>query len=155
MAKWTLAIVVYAAISWMLLLLPWVQVEATVLTGAELSDILALLPALGVLILLISLYGRFSRILRIMASLVFAAGAYISFTTNFSSSAASIALQESITGIAGDNSLGQLLATPVVFGFSQLIASLLCLGLLKKVAKRRTMSEPTELDARGIWEEQS
>ena len=116
MTKWVLGVVLLVAISWISLLFPWVQVQDRTLTGAELSDVLTLLPALVILILLISLYGRLVRSLRVFAAFILALSSLLSFTTDFSQSAASIALQESITGLAGESSLAVSLPTPLLFG---------------------------------------
>ncbi len=155
MAKWTLLVVLYIGASWMLLLLPWLQVSDNSLSGAELSELLTLLPAVAILILLISLYGRLVRSLRVFAALVLVFCALLSFTTDFAKAAASIELQESLTGISGENSLAQALLTPVVFGSSQIIGSLMCLALLKTFRDRRTKDSHPETDSRTIWEDQN
>lgn len=154
MTRWVLGVCLFVGISWSLLLLPWVQVQDRTLTGAELSDIVTLLPALAILTLLISLYGRLTRALRVFAALVLGLTGFLSLSTDFSISAASIALQESITGLAGESSLAVALPTPLVFGVAQIFASFMCIALLKgKVSKHvtRNLDEP---DARSLWESQ-
>lgn len=155
MTKVTLLVVLAVSASWATLLLPWVQVGETSLSGAELSDILALLPAIAILILLISLYGRLMRLLQILASVVLGLSAYITLSTDFNESAASVALQESITGLVGESSLGNQLIAPTIFGLSQVVAALLCLSLLAIKPKSRYRAESEELDPRGLWESQS
>ena len=155
MNKWTVFLAIFIAGTWSLLLLPWVVVGELTLTGAELSDVLAILPAIAILILLISLYGRLSRTLRIMAAVVLGVSAYLALSTDFEYTAASISLQESITGIAGEDSLGKTLETSLIFGAGQLIAALLSLGLLRASSSVKKRFESMELDARGLWESQS
>lgn len=155
MNKWTVFLAIFIAGTWSLLLLPWVVVGELTLTGTELSDVLAVLPAIAILILLISLYGRLSRTLRIMAAVVLGVSAYLALSTDFAYTAASIALQESITGVAGEDSLGQSLETSLIFGASQLMAALLSLALLRASSSAKKRSENMELDARGLWESQS
>ncbi|MFM1994183.1 MAG: hypothetical protein RL537_872 [Actinomycetota bacterium] len=155
MAKWTLLVVLYIGASWMLLLLPWLQVSDNSLSGAELSELLTLLPTVAILILLISLYGRLVRSLRVFAALVLGFSSVLSFTTDFSKAAASIQLQESLTGISGESSLAQVLLTPVVFGSSQIIGCLMCLALLKTYGDRKTKDSHPETDSRTIWESQN
>lgn len=155
MNRWTLLLSFFVAATWSLLLLPWVAVGELTLTGAELSDVLTVLPAIAILMLLISLYGRLSRILRFLAALILGLGAYLAISTDFANTAASIALQESITGVAGEDSLGKSLETSVIFAASQLIAGLLCLALLGVPNSQKRHSESTEMDARGLWESQS
>jgi hypothetical protein len=139
----------------MLLLLPWLQVSDNSLSGAELSELLTLLPTVAILILLISLYGRLVRSLRVFAALVLGFSSVLSFTTDFSKAAASIQLQESLTGISGESSLAQVLLTPVVFGSSQIIGCLMCLALLKTYGDRKTKDSHPETDSRTIWESQN
>ncbi len=155
MTKWVLGVVLLVAISWISLLFPWVQVQDRTLTGAELSDVLTLLPALVILILLISLYGRLVRSLRVFAAFILGLSSLLSFTTDFSQSAASIALQESITGLAGESSLAVSLPTPLLFGALQLALSLMCLVLLRSIPSEKITKEIDESDPRSIWESQS
>lgn len=155
MNRWISLLVLYIAACWSLLLLPWVAVGEETLTGAELSDLSTLLPALAILMLLISLYGKFVKSLMLMAAVALALGAFLALSTDFSSVAASIALQESITGVAGENSLGESLATPAIFGVSQVVAGILCLALLRIPAGKRIRSDNSEIDPRGLWESQS
>jgi glucan phosphoethanolaminetransferase (alkaline phosphatase superfamily) len=155
LARGTFIVLLLIAASWSLLLLPWVAVGDQNLTGAELSDLLALLPALAILFLLIALYGRMTRALRVTAAVVLWVGAYLAFSTDFSTVAASIALQESITGIAGESSIGQTLATPTAFGIIQLVLGFLSLALLKTKLGKINRSENYDSDTRGLWESQS
>ena len=155
MTKWVLGVTLLVALSWPLLLFPWVQVQDRTLTGAELSDLITLLPALAILILLISLYGRLARTLRVLAALVLGLSGILSLTTDFSRSAASIAVQESITGLAGESSLASSLLTPLVFGAAQILLSLMCLVLLRSKSSGLTPNKFDEPDARSLWESQS
>jgi len=155
MTRWVLGVTCLVAFSWTLLLLPWVQIQDQTLTGAELSDVITLLPALAILILLISLYGRLSKSLRVFAAFVLGLSSLLSFTTDFSKSAASIALQESITGLAGESSLAVTLPTPLLFGAVQLAICLMCLMLLRGIPSEKVKKDLDESDSRSLWESQS
>jgi len=155
MTRWVFGVVLLVALGWILLLLPWVQIQDQTLTGAELSDVITLLPALAILILLISLYGRLSKSLRVFAAFVLVLSSLLSFTTDFSKSAASIALQESITGLAGESSLAVSLPTPLLFGAVQLTISLMCLMLLRGMPNKKVKKDLDESDPRSLWESQS
>lgn len=155
MTRWVFGVVLLVALGWILLLLPWVQIQDQTLTGAELSDVITLLPALAILILLISLYGRLSKSLRVFAAFVLGLSSLLSFTTDFSKSAASIALQESITGLAGESSLAVSLPTPLLFGAVQLTISLMCLMLLRGTPNKKVKKDLDESDPRSLWESQS
>ena len=155
MTRWVFGVVLLVALGWILLLLPWVQIQDQTLTGAELSDVITLLPALAILILLISLYGRLSKSLRVFAAFVLGLSGLLSFTTDFSKSAASIALQESITGLAGESSLAVSLPTPLLFGAVQLTISLMCLMLLRGTPNKKVKKDLDESDPRSLWESQS
>ena len=155
MTKWVLGVVLAVALSWILVLFPWVQIQDQTLTGAELSDVITLLPALAILILLISLYGRLSRSLRVFAAFILGLSSLMSFTTDFSKSAASIALQESITGLAGESSLAVSLPTPLLFGSVQLAISFMCLVLLRGAPSKKVKKDLDESDSRSLWESQS
>ena len=155
MTRWVFGVVLLVALGWILLLLPWVQIQDQTLTGAELSDVITLLPALAILILLISLYGRLAKSLRVFAAFVLGLSGLLSFTTDFSKSAASIALQESITGLAGESSLAVSLPTPLLFGAVQLTISLMCLMLLRGMPSEKVKKDLDESDPRSLWESQS
>lgn len=155
MTRWVLGVAFLVTFSWTLLLLPWVQIQDQTLTGAELSDVITLLPALAILILLISLYGRLSKSLRVFAAFVLGLSSLLSFTTDFSKSAASIALQESITGLAGESSLAVTLPTPLLFGAVQLAICLMCLMLLRGIPSEKVKKDLDESDSRSLWESQS
>lgn len=155
MTRWVFGVAFLVTFSWTLLLLPWVQIQDQTLTGAELSDVITLLPALAILILLISLYGRLSKSLRVFAAFVLGLSSLLSFTTDFSKSAASIALQESITGLAGESSLAVSLPTPLLFGAVQLAICLMCLMLLRGIPSEKVKKDLDESDSRSLWESQS
>jgi hypothetical protein len=156
MLRLTWITVLAIAGSWLLLLLPWVTIDETTLTGAELSDLLTLAPGLAILILLTSLYGKGVRFLQLFAALALLASGIFAIVSDFSRSPASIQAQEAISGLAGEDGLAQQLATPLIFGLSQLVVALFCLYLLKKpVAMRKSSQTIDDSDPRGIWESQS
>jgi membrane-associated HD superfamily phosphohydrolase len=156
MNKWTLLTVLFIALSWTALLFPWVSVETQTLTGAELSEIIALLPALAILMLLISLYGRGRNLLLASSSLTLAVVVVLSLTTNYESTPASIALQESISGIAGESSLATRNGFYLLFAVLSSFAALSVAGLLfaKPQPKSRQHSKKDN-DTRSLWEEQA
>jgi hypothetical protein len=156
MSKWTWLMVGAVGLSWSLLLLPWVYVGEQSKPGTELSELLALLPLLAILMLLISLYGKAGQLLRIGAIIALGFASFISFTTNFVASPASVALQESISGIVGEDTLATLGNAHLIFGASQALLAMAGLALLlvnpPKLARQRALDES---DSRTIWEEQS
>lgn len=156
MLRWTWITVLAIAGSWLLLLLPWVAINETTLTGAELSDLLTLAPGLAILMLLISLYGKGVRLLQVLAALTLLSSGVFALVSDFSKSPASIQAQEAISGLAGEDGLAQQLATPVMYGLSLLLVSFLCLYLFKMpVAMRKSSQAIDDGDPRGIWESQS
>jgi hypothetical protein len=156
MTKWTWLIVGAVGLSWSLLLLPWVHVGQQSRTGTELSELLALLPLLAILMFLISLYGKASQVLRIGATTALGFASFVSFTTNFVAAPASVALQESISGIAGEDTLATLGQAHLIFGASQALLAMAGLALmLANPPKRARQRKIDESDSRTIWEEQS
>lgn len=156
MSRWTWIATVVIGASWTLLLLPWVRVSDASLSGAELSDLLALLPGLSVLMLLIALYGRGAKVLHTMSAATLLVSAFIAFSTDFRTSPASIQVQESLSGLAGDAGLATQTIAPTFFGLSQGFAAALCLFLLtRKPGVKSENFSSDETDPRGIWESQS
>ncbi len=156
MLRWTWITVLAIAGSWLLLLLPWVAINETTLTGAELSDLLTLAPGLAILMLVISLYGKGVRLLQVLAALTLLSSGVFALVSDFSKSPASIQAQEAISGLAGEDGLAQQLATPLFYGLGLLVVSFLCLYLFKMpVAIRKSSQTIDDGDPRGIWESQS
>ncbi len=156
MLRWTWITVLAIAGSWLLLLLPWVAINETTLTGAELSDLLTLAPGLASLMLVISLYGKGVRLLQVLAALTLLSSGVFALASDFSKSPASIQAQEAISGLAGEDGLAQQLATSLFYGLGLLVVSFLCLYLFKMpVAIRKSSQTIDDGDPRGIWESQS
>lgn len=156
MTKWTWIVSLVIGATWSLLLLPWVQISETALTGAELSDLLPLLPGLSVLMLLIALYRRGTRLLQSLSAATLLTSAFLSFTTDFRVSPASIQAQEALSGLAGGAGLATQTINPTLFGLSQIVAATLCIVLLSREPKPRSSdSIKDETDPRGIWESQT
>ncbi|CAB4539043.1 MAG: hypothetical protein F2536_00565 [Actinobacteria bacterium] len=156
MNRWTFLVILFIGASWTTLLFPWVVVEAESLTGAELSELIALLPALAVLMLLISLYGKARRFLLAAASMTLALVVALSLSTNFAISPASVLLQESISGIAGESSLATQNGFYLAFAALNAIASISVLALFfMKPQKRDPRAKIKHTDSRSLWEEQA
>lgn len=156
MIRWTWIAVLAIAISWLFLLLPWVSIPQTTLTGAELSDLLTLVPGLAILTLLISLYGKGVRFLQLMAGGSLLASGISALATDFARSPVSIQAQEAISGLAGEDGLAVQLVTPQIFGLGQIAGAMLCIYLLRvRVTVRKSLESKEETDPRGIWESQS
>ena len=143
-------------ICWSLLLFPWVLVRDQSLTGADLNQTLVLLPAIAVLTALIALYRKFPRALVLLSGLMMIIASVLAVIIDHSAAPQSLLLQESITGIAGENSLGQITAWPTVFAVFALASTLLSVLVARqKYSARAKVDEVAEAsDARGIWDEQ-
>jgi hypothetical protein len=74
MRKFTFLAMVATALWWGSLLSTWVIAEGQELNGVELSQTLVLLPAVCLITLAISLYGKLPRTLLLLASLTALAG---------------------------------------------------------------------------------
>jgi hypothetical protein len=148
-------LVLFYGLTWSFLLLPWLMVGERALTGAELSQVLVSLPAVAILMALIALYRKFPRalILASVASMLLAA--LIAVLSDFSFAPASLELQESVTGIAGETSLGTPTFWPYVFTATSVVSILLGIWVASlPVSTRVRVDEPGANDVRSIWDEQ-
>ncbi len=157
MARGIALLVVAYGVTWLLLLTNWVVVGETTLSGAELSQSLTVLPAISMLTALIALYRKFPRFLLIASGMVMGTVGYLGLTMDYAALPASLALQESITGIAGDSALAELTAFPTVFSISAFACALLAFVVsTMKFSSRPTVDEvPSADDVRGIWDQQT
>jgi chromate transport protein ChrA len=138
-----------------ILLLPWLTIQQKSLTGAELSQILISLPAVAILLALIALYRRFSRVLVVSSGLSMLAAGILALCTNFNLSPASLQVQESVTGLAGESSLGAETTWPGVFAGLAMLSTLFSIWVATlPVSKKARVDEPGVDDARSIWDGQ-
>ena len=142
---------------WSLLLLEWVAVDKSGIIGAELNQTMALLPAVAALAVLMSLYRKMPRLLVALGSMAIAATSAIALLGDLATSPAVIEAREQVSGIAGGGAVA-LELSPVVYlfafsGFVLAIAAALLIFL--KTGGRSVESVNQDLDARGLWDEQS
>ena len=155
MGRGIAVLVLFYGLTWSFLLLPWLMVGERALTGAELSQVLVSLPAVAILMALIALYRKFPRalILASVGSMLLAA--LIAVLSDFSFAPASLELQESVTGIAGETSLGTPTFWPYVFTATSVVSILLGIWVASlPVSTRVRVDEPGANDVRSIWDEQ-
>ena len=155
MGRGIAVLVLFYGLTWSFLLLPWLMVGERALTGAELSQVLVSLPAVAILMALIALYRKFPRalILASVASMLLAA--LIAVLSDFSFAPASLELQESVTGIAGETSLGTPTFWPYVFTATSVVSILLGIWVASlPVSTSVKVDEPGANDLRSIWDEQ-
>ncbi len=156
MAKGIALLSLVYGLCWSLLLFPWVIVTDQSLTGADLNQTLVLLPAIAILTALIALYRKFPRALVMLSGLMMIMASALAVITDHSAAPQSLLLQENITGIAGENSLGQMTAWPTVFAVCALASALVSVLVARqKYSERAKVDEAAEpSDARGIWDQQ-
>jgi hypothetical protein len=156
MAKGIALLSLVYGVCWSFLLFPWVLVRDQSLTGADLNQTLVLLPAISILTALIALYRKFPRALVLISGLMMITASTLAAITDHSTAPQSLLRQESITGIAGENSLGQMTAWPMVFAVFALASALISVLVARQKysagARVDEVAEPS--DARGIWDEQ-
>ena len=157
MAKGIAGLVLAYGLTWLLLVTDWVLVGEASLTGAELNQTLTLLPAISMLTALIALYRKFPRFLLIASGLIMGVAGYLGFTLDFEEVPASLALQESMTGIAGGSALAEVTVFPTVFSIAAIACSLLAIAVsTMRFSTRPRVDEVSSADdVRGIWDEQS
>ena len=142
---------------WSLLLLEWVTVDKSGIIGAELNQTMALLPAVAVLAVLMSLYRKMPRLLVALGSMAIAATSAIALLGDLATSPAVIEAREQVSGIAGGGAVA-LELSPVIYvfafaGFTLAIAAALLIFL--KPGGRSVESVNQDLDAKDLWDEQS
>lgn len=152
------------AIWWISINFNWVQVGEKSFTGAALSPALNLLPAIALLMLFISIYGRLVRLLLLLISGFSAYGAAASLTTTWLAAPAISAEFERLTGIAGGDhtQLGisaELTLWPQFSGALALITAAVALWILLTGRRASTQSKNSEtpeevLDNRALWDQQ-
>lgn len=155
MAKGIAVLILAFGITWSTLLLPWVDIDSQTLTGAELSQVLVSLPGVAILMALIALYRKFPRVLILASGSVMLFSTFLAVSTNFSFAPASLQLQESITGLAGESTLGSQTFWPLIFAVLSGLSGLLSLWVATlPVSSKVRVDEPGVNDARSIWDEQ-
>lgn len=149
------ALVLAYGFCWSFLLLPWVLVKEQSLTGAELNQILVSLPAVAILMALIALYRKIPRALVLSSGAAMLIATSVAALSDFSLAPASLELQESVTGLAGESTLGEQTLWPMVFAIACGISALLSVWVATlPVSARAKVDEPGANDARAIWDEQ-
>lgn len=155
MARGIALLVLILGMTWAILLLPWVTITEKTLTGSDISQVLVSLPAIAILMALIALYRKFPRSLMLACAAVMISAAYLAFATDFTVSPASLQLQESVTGLAGESSLGEQTFWPSVFGSFSAISAVMSLWVsFLPVSTKSRVDEPRSDDSRSIWDEQ-
>ena len=155
MARGIALLVLILGMTWAILLFPWVTITEKTLTGSDISQVLVSLPAIAILMALIALYRKFPRSLMLACAAVMISAAYLAFATDFTVSPASLQLQESVTGLAGESSLGEQTFWPSVFGSFSAISAVMSLWVsFLPVSTKSRVDEPRSDDSRSIWDEQ-
>jgi hypothetical protein len=104
---------------------------------------------------LIALYRIFPRALIVASVASMLLAALIAVFTDFSLAPASLELQESITGVAGESSLGAQTLWPYIFATTSGVSILLGIWVASlPVSTRVRVDEPGANDVRSIWDEQ-
>ncbi|MBL6593168.1 MAG: hypothetical protein ISP16_03795 [Candidatus Aquiluna sp.] len=157
MTKAVLVLLLLIGAWWSLLLLEWVAVDKSGIIGAELNQTMALLPAVAVLAVLMSLYRKMPRLLVALGSMAIAATSAIALLGDLATSPAVIEAREQVSGIAGGGAVA-LELSPVIYvfafaGFTLAIAAALLIFL--KPGGRSVESVNQDLDAKDLWDEQS
>lgn len=158
MRRFTFAATLATGIWWTLLLPGWVSTSGTEVAGTELNRTLALVPGIVLLLALISLYGKLSRVLLLLAASTVVGSVLWVATADLASAPKVIELQELATGLVGGNGDAVVGALPWIFaGFGILNALLLTLAAFGRPKKRAAVdSKPTDSDdPRFIWDQQS
>lgn len=147
------------AISWILANTAWLSIGDQQLTGTEISQLLNLLPAIALLLIFIASYQRLAAVLNSLAAVSMFIFGLIALASDFDSSAAAIAIYESISGIQGagpgdvdvltEQSISNLIAAATALG-----AGLLLLFGALKPAPRNVIRRQVEEDNRALWDEQ-
>ena len=144
------------AIWWSLLLLPWVSVEGSEIAGVDLSQTLTLLPAIYLLAVAISLYGKGRAALAFTATGSALAASWLAAFSDWRSAAAVESVSQDLTGIVGAEIV--LVTSVSAYVFSVLGIVLAVLGALGAVSKAKSRSKETNLDndgdSRSMWDEQ-
>lgn len=147
------------AASWILANTAWLSIGEQQLTGTEISQLLNLLPGISLLLIFISSYQRFAAVLSSLAAISMLIFALLALTSNFESSAAAIAIFESISGIQGagsgdvdvatNRSMTNLVAATTGLGAAVLLTINALRPAPRSVAKRQVVE-----DNRALWDEQ-
>lgn len=144
------------AVTWSVLLFPWIEVQGQALTGAVLSQLLVTLPGVAILILLIALYGKLTRFLILTAGVTMLGAAAFALFDDFVRAPASLLLQESLTGIAGESSLGVETLWPIVFSIMAIGSAFASVIVARLPFEQRSgVDEPSDNDARALWDDQT
>jgi phosphoglycerol transferase MdoB-like AlkP superfamily enzyme len=156
MRKGILVLALSFAVTWSVLLFPWIEVQGQGLTGADLNQLLVTLPGIAILISLIALYGKLTRFLVLIAGVTMLVAAAFALVNDFIQAPASLLLQESLTGIAGESSLGIETLWPIVFSIMAIGSALASLIVARLPFEQSSaVDEPRDNDARTLWDDQT
>lgn len=148
------------ALLWVLVNVAWLNVGSEQLTGSQLSNALNLLPAISLIMLLISAYKKFQRSLWLASGLSSGLVAAVIFFSDFASSPAVVSILEAMTGIqnATPADAGVVLNLGIMAWISAgvSIAALLASVYFatKKPAARKSETLKQSDDNRSLWDEQ-
>jgi len=145
---------------WITVNVGWLQVGSEQITGSQLNNALNLLPAISLIMLLISAYKRFQRSLWLASGLSSGLVAVIVFFSDFSKSPAVVKVLEAMTGIqnatpadAGISiSLGAAAWISAGISLAALAASIYF--VIKKPAHSVVAKQEQSADNRSLWDEQ-
>ncbi|MEK9908531.1 MAG: hypothetical protein VW500_05580 [Aquiluna sp.] len=155
MRKFTFLALVASALWWGSLLSTWVIAEGKELTGVELSQTLVLLPALCLITLAISLYGKLPRTLLLLASLTALAGVGVALVIDWQEITAVQAILQETSGLIGatgnvTNTIGAGL-----FALLGLVsAALAAFAITRPPSNSSAVDAPEPGDSRSLWDEQ-
>ena len=158
MRRFTFAAALATGIWWTLLLPGWVSTSGAEVAGTELNRTLALVPGIVLLLALISLYGKLSRLLLLTAAAAVVGSVIWVVTSDLATAPKVIELQELATGLVGGNGDAVVGTMPWIFaGFGILNALLLLLAAFSRPTRRVAVdAKPTDSDdPRFIWDQQS
>lgn len=138
----------------------WLNVGDEQLTGSQLNNALNLLPAISLIMLLISAYKRFQRSLWLASGVSSGLVSLVVFVSDFSASPAVVAVLQTMTGIQNATpadagiTLNLGIAAWLSAGLSivALLASLFFAISNKQAAASKRAEQST--DNRSLWDEQ-
>jgi hypothetical protein len=154
----TLALV--HAVLWITVNVGWLEVGGEQLTGSQLNNALNLLPAISLIMLLISAYRRFQRSLWVASGLSSGFVSVVVFLSDFSKSPAVVSVLEAMTGI--QDAVPSDAGISLVLGPAAWIASGLSLSALgasvyfaiRKPIQSVVQKQEQSADNRSLWDEQ-
>lgn len=148
------------ALLWVLVNVAWLSVGSEQLTGSQLSNTLNLLPAISLIMLLISAYKKFQRSLWLASGLTSGLVAAVILFSDFGSSPAVVSILEAMTGIqnATPADAGLTLNLGIMAWISAALSLIALLASVYFSLKRPVLTQSETLkqsdDNRLLWDEQ-